>query len=393
MPLLALVVPAPVPSLPALRIEGKRFVDPAGREVRLRGVNLGGWLVEEIWMTPWKPRAAGEAQDSIKDNVTLWGTLERRLGRAAMLRLKEAWRANWITDADFARVRELGFNSVRLPFLDRMLDEPDAIARLKAAVAAAARNGLYTVLDLHGAPGGQSDQHHTGQEGRNQLWSGTENVKKLEVIWRRLGKEFGSDPNVAMFDLMNEPTGAPNAAMLAVVYARAIAAVRETAPTKPVLYDDGFKGFETTPHTNVGGWNQVAYSLHFYNFGAKAPGDHAAGLRDRMPKLLELQGYRDAPIYAGEFNLEPQFDPAQLKAFIGIFDRAGWSFAYWTFKAVGAGGPVGDWGIYRPRAFEPKNVMDPTADSEAELIRKIGTWRTEGMITRANIADAFARTE
>jgi len=38
----------------ALHAKGTDIVNSAGETVILRGVNLGGWLVEEMWMTPWQ---------------------------------------------------------------------------------------------------------------------------------------------------------------------------------------------------------------------------------------------------------------------------------------------------------------------------------------------------
>src|SRR5262249_28488545 len=43
----------PAEATPWLQAGGTRLVDPAGRTVVLRGINLGGWLVEEIWMMPF----------------------------------------------------------------------------------------------------------------------------------------------------------------------------------------------------------------------------------------------------------------------------------------------------------------------------------------------------
>ena len=40
-------------ALPRLQTRGAQIVDDAGHTVTLRGVNLGGWLVEEPWMQPF----------------------------------------------------------------------------------------------------------------------------------------------------------------------------------------------------------------------------------------------------------------------------------------------------------------------------------------------------
>ena len=375
-------------TLPPLHCNGTDLVDPTGAVVRLKGVNLGGWLVEEIWMTPWTRSANAGEPETIKDHKSLWDQVSKHLGPEAMVHVRNAWRANWVTNEDFRRIKAAGFNHVRLPFLDVMLEEPHGIDILKAAVNNAKQAGLYVVLDLHGAPGGQSNEHHTGAENRNRLWFDVENISKTEAIWTRLAKEFADEPAVAAFDLINEPMGAPNPAMLHIVYDRIIRHIRTAAPNKVVIVDDGYKGFETTPHPNLANWTNVAFSLHFYQFEAKSAEEHPKILRDRMTKLKELQGYRNAPIYAGEFNLEPNNSPTAMTDFVAEFKKAGWSYSLWTWKAAPASGALGDWGLYRPKAAI--EALNPFTDSEADLIRKFQQIRTDRLVAPAEQVSAVA---
>lgn len=377
-------------ALPPLKLDGQNFVDPTGKPVQLRGVNLGGWLVEEIWMTPVKREApTGSEFKEVKDHVSLWGTVEKRLGKDAMLRVRQAWRDNWVTEADFKRIKDLGLNHVRVPFIYDMLDEPNGMDWLKKAVSWAKQNDLYVILDLHGVPGRQSGEHHTGEDGQNKLWSEVENVGKTEEYWKRVAREFRNEPTVAAYDLINEPMGAPNPAMLAIVYHRIITAIRTVDKDKPVIIDDGYKGFETTPHANIGGWTQTAYSLHFYHFDAKTADDHPKGLREKLPKIKELQGYRNAPVYIGEFNLEPHATPKVFKEYLAELDKANFSWALWTYKTVAPGGPMGQWGIYSaPGPVEPLN---PFADSEARMIEKLRNTRTEKLRIVPGLQDCFRK--
>ncbi len=339
-------------------------------------------------MTPWQDSApAGSDFPKIKDHVSLWNVVEKRFGHDGMIRVREAWRKNWITDADFGRIRDAGFDHVRIPFLDSLLAEPGGIAQLHRAVEMAAAHGLYTVLDMHGAPGGQNGSDHSGQVDRNRLWSDVENIGKMEELWTTLGREFGKDSNVAMFDLMNEPMGAPNPAMLALVYDRVYRAVRKTAPDKVLLIEDGYKGLETTPHPNIPGWTNVAYSLHFYNFDAKTPGDHVKALQSHEKRDKELQGYRQTPMYIGEFNLEPHGTPDAMRDFTRELTADGWSWAMWTYKTDAKGGPMGQWGLYS-RAEKPV-PLDPYRDSEAALIGKMASVRTENLCPAPGLLDAF----
>lgn len=375
---------------PRIAIEGQNFVAGAKSPIALRGVNLGGWLVEEIWMTPVKrDPPAGSQYKPVTDHVSLWGTIEGRLGKESMLRVRQAWRDNWVQEEDFKRIKDLGLNHVRLPFLYRLLDEPKGMDWLKKAVAWARQNGLYVVLDMHGVPGSQSGEHHTGEEGKNRLWFDVENIGKTEEYWKKVAREFRNEPTVAAYDLINEPMGAPNPAMLAIVYHRLITAIRTVDKSKPVIIDDGYKGFETTPHANIGGWTQTAYSLHFYNFDAKSSEEHPKGLRERLPKVKELQGYRDAPVYVGEFNLEPHGNPRVMREYLSELDKAGLSWALWTFKTVAPDGPMGQWGIYS--APGPVNPLDPFSDSEKQLVEKLKQVRTENIRIAPGLQDAFRR--
>jgi len=374
----------------ALHAKGTDIVNSAGETVILRGVNLGGWLVEEMWMTPWQEEPPhGTDLPKIEDHVSLWGVVEKRFGADAMYKIRDTWRDNWITESDFSRIRAAGFNHVRVPFLYSLLDEPNGLKRLHWAVDTAAKYGLYSILDLHGAPGCQNESDHSGQVRKNRLWFDVENITKFEDVWMTLGREFGSDPNVAMFDLMNEPMGAPNPAMLAIVYDRVYRAVRKTAPDKLLVIEDGYKGFDTTIHPNVAGWTNVVYSLHFYNFDAKEPGDHIKGLKSHTPKEKELQGYRQTPLYIGEFNLEPHGTPQGMHDVTSEMEKLGWSWTMWTYKTDSKGGPMGQWGFYsREHKPDPINAFQ---DSIETLMKKIQTTRTENFKAVSGLAESIKR--
>ena len=377
------------PLLP-LHARGTDIVNASGEPVLLRGVNLGGWLVEEMWMTPWQEEAPqGSSLPKIEDHVSLWGVVEKRFGHDGMVKVRNAWRDNWITESDFSRIKAAGFNHVRIPFLHSLLEESNGLQRLHWAVDTAAKYGLYSILDLHGAPGCQNESDHSGQVRKNRLWFDVENITKFEEVWMTLGREFGSNPNVAMFDLMNEPMGAPNPAMLAIVYDRVYRAVRKTAPEKLIVIEDGYKGFETTIHPNIAQWTNVVYSLHFYNFDAKDPGDHIKALKSHSVREKELQGYRQTPMYIGEFNLEPHGTPQGMHDVTQEMERLGWSWTMWTYKTDSKGGPMGQWGFYS-RPHKP-NALNAFVDTEDELLAKIKTTRTDEFKAVPGIADSIKR--
>lgn len=361
---------------PRLHIDGKSFVDDVGHVVPLRGVNLGGWLVEETWMTPVQENPPKDSKlGPAKDHVSLWGAVETRLGHEAMVRVRNAWRENWITEQDFDRIKAMGLNHVRLPFLYRLFEEPGGVEWIRRAVRWAKARNMYVVLDLHGAPGGQSAEHHTGERDKNKFWSDSKNIPRAERLWGILAREYANEPTVVAYDLMNEPMGVPNPATLAAVYSRLINAVRKYDANKPVIVDDAYRGFDTTPHPDAAGWTQVAFSLHRYNFDAKKTEDHLNGLRKDLPRMLELQGYRNSPIYVGEFNLEPHGGTGPMVEYAHAMDAAGLNWAIWTFKTCNPNGPMGAWGLVsNPGGTSP---IDPFVDDEKSMTAKLRAVRSD----------------
>jgi endoglucanase len=372
--------------LPRVKAESTHLT-AGGATLLLKGVNLGGWLVEEPWMTPWQADPpSGSTLPKADNHTAIWAEIENRLGRAAMLKVRNEWRADWISATDFSQIKAAGFNHVRIPFLVSILDEPGGLEMLHRAVNEAAAAGLYVVLDMHGVPGGQSNEAHNGLGKSNRLWFEPDNIDKFVAAWTKLAQEF-KRPEVAMFDLMNEPMGAPNTAMLNIVYDRVIRGIRSVNKDTVVIVEDGYKGFETTPHPNVPGWTNVCFSLHFYDFNAKSADDHLKTLATDIKKDAPLQINRDSPLYIGEFNLEPNAGDEVTHQFVTVMSDQGWSWAIWTWKAEPSKGTLGQWGVLKPK-IDPEPI-NPFVDSESEMIRKIRRVKTENFEPIPGLLDAL----
>lgn len=117
---------------------------------KVRGVNLGGWLVTEPWITPSLYERAG---DGAIDEYTLCQTL----GKDAALSLLSAHWASWITAGDLSNIAAAGLNHVRIPIgywsvapLDGDPYVQGALDYLDQAIGWAGNAGLKVIIDLHG---------------------------------------------------------------------------------------------------------------------------------------------------------------------------------------------------------------------------------------------------
>src|SRR5580704_4848533 len=91
--------------LPGARLSEKTDLRGAPAFSKLRGVNLGAWLVLEKWMVPDIYRGS-DAPDEYSLCLALGDQAKSRLDRH---------RETFITAADFRWIRDRGLNAVRLP--------------------------------------------------------------------------------------------------------------------------------------------------------------------------------------------------------------------------------------------------------------------------------------
>lgn len=125
---------------------------------KIRGVNLGGWLVSERWMMNDEWSAMGcSGQCSEFDCVNA-------LGQSQADTAFNAHYARWITPSMIQDIQNAGLNTIRIPIgywsLRSIVDSSEHFPNmnlqyLDAVIQKAADLGMFVAIDLHGAPGAQ----------------------------------------------------------------------------------------------------------------------------------------------------------------------------------------------------------------------------------------------
>lgn len=376
-------------TLRPLHVDGNNLVDDQGRTVILHGVNFGNWFVLETYFY-------GSA---FADSRAVWDTMRKRFGEAGMKRVQEAHYSNWITARDFARVKAMGLNSVRVPFWDGLFDDPAHPGQLSAdgwrwldfAVDSCESAQIYCVLDLHGAPGGQSVYDHTGQKDRNAYWGSAANRRSAEDLWSAVAARYRGRAAIAAFDLLNEPMGAPSDGELVSAQGELLNAVRAGDPDRVAVVEDAYRGLDILPSPSQSRWTNVMYSQHMYP---------AMGMDGVPPATYQsfFQGFIDStfpgwttqqqrlrgPIYVGEWNLihggpNGTAGGAMTRRYIDAMEQHGWSWAVWTYKQAKAKGVTSDelWSFYHNDG--KIDIPDFEKDSLDDIVRKIAGLRTENM--------------
>jgi glucan 1,3-beta-glucosidase len=368
-------------SLPALRIKGTALVGPGDKPVLLRGVNLGSWLLLESHFTGL----------AFKDDRSLWNGLQARFGAEKMHKVREAFRAAWITADDFTRIKKLGLNHVRVPFGYRLLEDDDRPGKyrddgwawLDRAVDWSEKAGLYCVLDMHGVPGGQSKADHTGEKDRNAFWSDPKLQKRTVNLWSAIARRYKGRSAIAAFDLMNEPMGAPDGKALVAVQIALAQAIRRVDPNRLVIIEDGYKGLQAFPRLAAPLSRTVIYSQHHYptmGVSAPSPDVHEAFFRNKVPQFAREQTRFRQPLYVGEWNViqEASGGGPMARKHIEEMEARGWSWALWIYKQSNKG-PVREcWSLYRNN--KALGLPDLEKDDAEKIITSFAQLKTENMV-------------
>ncbi|KAL3467378.1 glycoside hydrolase superfamily [Aspergillus heterothallicus] len=177
----------------------------------IRGVNLGGWLSLEPWITP--SMFKGYSSDVIDEY-----TLSKQLGDSAAKTIEQHY-AEFITEQDFADIRDAGLDHVRIPFSYWAVSPIDgepyvpkiAWRYLLRAIEYCRKYGIRVNLDPHGLPGSQNGFNHSGKQGSINWLNGDDgdaNAQRSLDFHNKVSKFFAQDRYknvVTIYGLANEP--------------------------------------------------------------------------------------------------------------------------------------------------------------------------------------------
>ena len=206
------LVAKPVCGQGFLKADGQKIVNQQGENVLLRGIGLGGWMVQEGYMLHLQKEGQ---QYRIRQRITAL------IGEEQTQAFYKAWLSNHTTQSDIDSLHAWGFNSVRLPMHFNLftlpIEEepvrgqntwlPTGFALTDSLIRWCKRNGMYVILDLHAAPGGQGNDLNISDRNPSKpsLWQSEENKQKTIALWHKLAERYKDEPTVGGYDILNEP--------------------------------------------------------------------------------------------------------------------------------------------------------------------------------------------
>jgi len=368
----------------ALYVDSNGYLkNQKGQEVVLRGINLGGWLLQESWMCP----VYGNDREWANLN-TIQAMQNRGWNAAQIQELFDTYQDNWITVDDFNWFKARGMNSLRVPFWYRnfMTGESGAwingddgsqavtnnpgFRRLDWTITQAKKRGIYVILDMHGAVGGQSMDHCCGTLGKNELYTNSAYEEATVNLWKALVRRYKNEATVAAYDLLNEPqnnsgySGANSwepGSLRAIyetvrVYDRLYKEIRDIDPDTIIIFE-AIWDMDTLPNPTWTGtwgngpkgqnkntqWNKnVMYSMHLYD---EYPDWH-------ISDMVNARNNWKVAIHTGEFN------NGNRSGSYNMYNINKISWNAWTYKL--AGNNMGDWSMFQA---DGKHSANPNSES------------------------------
>ena len=310
-------------------ISGKDLIKPDGTKLYIRGTNLGNWLNPEGYMFGFQkvnsPRFINEM-------------FCQMVGEDATADFWEAFKQNYITKADIDFIASTGANTIRLPFHYKLFTDEDYMGRpsghdgfrhIDDVVEWCRDNGLYLILDMHDAPGGQTGDNIDDSYGYPWLFESERAQKKLCDIWGMIAARYADEPVILGYEIFNEPIahffGNKDEinSRLEPVYKKAVAEIRKHDTNHIILLGGAQWNSNFEPLTDWKFDDKIMYTCHRYG-GDPTP--------EAISHFIEFRDKTGLPMYMGE--LGHNTDEWQSN-FVETMEKNNIGYTFWPYKKLG----------------------------------------------------------
>lgn len=195
-----------------LHTAGKKIVNGDG-EVLLKGIGLGGWMLQEPYMLKLSDIAVN--QQNIKAKI------EQLIDKERTKQFYREWLKNGMQKSDVDSLKAWGFNSVRLPMHYNLFTLPiekepakgkntwlkEGFELTDSLLKWCSQDQIYLILDLHAAPGGQGHDLPIADRDSTKLslWQSKADRDKTIALWTKLAERYKNEKWIGGYDLLNEP--------------------------------------------------------------------------------------------------------------------------------------------------------------------------------------------
>jgi endoglucanase len=329
-----------------LRVKDTQIVNQKGENVLLRGIGLGGWMLQEPYMLQLS-KVAG-TQTEIKTKIT------ELIGPENTEKFYSAYRKNMITKRDIDSLKKWGFNSIRLPMHYNLFTYPietepvkgkdtwltEGFALTDSLLKWCRQNKIYLILDLHAAPGGQGNDRPIADVDttKPQLWESDLNIKKTIALWKKLATRYAKEEWIGGYDLINETNYKMDGNVpLQKLFLKLTDEIRKV-DKKHIIFIEGNQ-FANDFNGLVPPWDDnMAYSFHKY---------WNPTTQETIQKYINLREENEVPLWMGESG---ENNNEWYKGAVTLLESNNIGWAWWTIKKIGS--TSGLMNVARPKDYQ-----------------------------------------
>lgn len=345
-------------------IKGENLMDANGKKLYIVGTNLGNWLNPEGYMFDFKKT---NCEWMINDMVC------ELAGPDFAREFWQAFKDNYITEADIAYIKQTGANTIRLPFNYKLFtredymgknDETEGFKQMDKVIDWCRKYDLHLILDMHDCPGGQTGDNIDNGHGYPWLFESESSQQLFCQIWQKIASRYKDEPVILGYELMNEPIAtmfsdslrAALNAKLEPLYKRATKAIREVDQNHIILLGGAQWNGNFEPFSDWKFDNKIMYTCHRYG---------GEPTKAAIQSIIDFRDKIKLPMYMGEIG----HNTDQWQAdFCATMKKANIGYTFWPYKKIDGSCMMG---IKKPADWDSTIVKFAEADrSSFDAIRK-----------------------
>lgn len=306
-------------------VKGKNIV-LNNEDFQLKGINLGNWLVPEGYMFKFENATSPRLINEV---------LCELLGPTGTKKFWKQYLSSYITEADIHYLKSTGINSIRVPFNYRLFTDEEYMGGhsdthgfelLDSLIKWCKKEGIYVLLDMHCAPGGQTGDNIDDSYGYPFLYDDSALQSLTVSIWNRIAEHYQNETIILGYDLLNEPIATYFDAAyfnpkLEPLYKKMVTAIRKADKNHLIFlggaqWDSNFDVFEK-PFDN-----KLVYTFHKY---------WTAPTKEVIQSYIDFGEQYNVPIYCGETGENTNEWIMQFRKMLDS-NNIGWHF--WPYKKM-----------------------------------------------------------
>jgi hypothetical protein len=318
-----------------ITVSGPDLIKPDGTKLLIKGTNLGNWLNPEGYMFNFRKANSGRFINEMFSQL---------VGPDFTAEFWKAFKDNYITRDDIHFLKNTGSNTIRLPFHYKLFTDEDymgltvnqdGFARMDSVVKWCREEGLYLILDMHDAPGGQTGDNIDDSYGYPWLFESLASQKLYCDVWRKIADYYKNEPVILGYELLNEPI-APHFSnvkelngKLETIYKIGTAAIREVDANHIILLGGAQWNGNFKPFTDSKFDDKLMYTCHRYG------GETTKGA---IQNFIHFRDSVNLPMYMGEIGHNKD---EWMAAFCRTMEENNIGWTFWPYKKINNSSFVG----------------------------------------------------